>query len=75
MNDKKLALGGISGFLFGLFIGFDLTIFGVFPFKGPALFVCSILGLVAGLALAWFAPLSSASAEPDPDLAVGKPEA
>jgi hypothetical protein len=50
-------LGTVSGFLFGLFLGVTLLSFGAVPLDSSVLTVLPIVGLVAGLALALWAPL------------------
>lgn len=61
-------LGAISGFFFGLFLGITLLSFGVLPLNSAFLSVLPILGFVAGIVLAFTAPIPrrGASAPPGP---------
>jgi hypothetical protein len=60
-------LGVISGFMFGLFLGPTLFMWGVIPLHSDLLWILPLLGIVLGLVMAWWAPFgrstSSASAE------------
>lgn len=49
-------LGAFSGFLSGLFIGLDLLFFGVVRLDSALLAILPIVGLIAGIALAMWAP-------------------
>ncbi len=49
-------LGIISGFLFGLFGGLTLILFGVIPLHSDLLWILPLLGLLLGLILAAWAP-------------------
>ncbi len=49
-------LGILSGFLFGLFLGITLFLFGVIPLNSDLLLILPILGIVVGLVMAWWAP-------------------
>jgi hypothetical protein len=61
-------LGALSGFCFGLFLGITLLSFGVLPLDSSLLSILPLLGLVAGLVLAFTAPIPrrGASAPPSP---------
>jgi hypothetical protein len=61
-------LGAISGFFFGLFLGVTLLSFGVLPLNSALLSILPLLGFVAGLVLAFTAPIPrrGASAPPGP---------
>jgi hypothetical protein len=50
-------LGAFSGFFFGLFLGLDLLFFGVIRLDSVLITILPILGLIAGIALARWAPL------------------
>jgi hypothetical protein len=59
-------LGGFAGFFF-LFIAIDLLAFGVIPFNSPLITILPLLGIVVGIAWAFWAPLGgrgSAAAAP-----------
>lgn len=49
--------GAIAGLFLGLFVSFDLVIFGVFALDADALALFPLLGLLAGAALGVTAPL------------------
>jgi hypothetical protein len=53
---RRWLLGSISGFGFGLFLALDLLFFGVLALDSDWLGYLPIAGLVAGLALALWAP-------------------
>jgi hypothetical protein len=50
-------LGAISGFLFGIFLAFDLLMMGTFRLDSIMVEVIPILGLLLGLAGGIFSPL------------------
>jgi len=52
----KPLLGAISGFMFGLFLGPTLWLWGVIPFHSPMMWVLPLVGIVLGLLLAAWAP-------------------
>jgi hypothetical protein len=60
-------LGIISGFMFGLFLGPTLFLWGVIPLHSDFIWILPILGIVLGLVMAWWAPFgrktSTATAE------------
>jgi hypothetical protein len=60
-------LGVISGFMFGLFLGPTLFMWGVIPLHSELMWILPLLGIVLGLVMAWWAPFgrktSTASAE------------
>ena len=58
-------LGIISGFLFGLFLGITLFLFGVIPLNSSWLWILPLLGILLGLIMAAWAPFGK-SAEPAP---------
>ncbi len=66
MNGRPI-LGVISGFMFGLFLGPTLFMWGVIPLHSELMWILPLAGIVLGLVMAWWAPLgrktSSATAE------------
>jgi len=60
-------LGVISGFMFGLFLGPALFLWGVIPLHSNLMVILPFLGIALGLVMAWWAPFgrktSTASAE------------
>jgi hypothetical protein len=60
-------LGVISGFMFGLFLGPTLFLWGVIPLHSNLIVILPFVGLGLGLVMAWWAPFgrktSSATAE------------
>lgn len=50
-------LGGIAGFLFGMFVGLDLWLFGVVPSDSVVITVLPFLGLLLGITLGLSGPL------------------
>lgn len=50
-------LGGIAGFLFGLFLGLDLWLFGVVATDSVLVTVLPILGALLGIAVGLTGPL------------------
>jgi len=66
-------LGIIAGFMFGLFGGLTLILYGVVPLHSDLLWILPLVGIVLGLALAAWAPFGSTpkvmetSAPPDPE--------
>jgi hypothetical protein len=58
-------LGVISGFLFGLFLGITLFLYGVIPLSSDWLWILPLLGILFGLIMAAWAPFGR-SAEPAP---------
>lgn len=58
-------LGVISGFLFGLFLGVTLFLFGVIPLNSQWLWILPLLGILLGLVMAAWAPFGK-SASPQP---------
>jgi hypothetical protein len=53
-------LGGISGFLFGLFLGISLFLWGVVRLDSEWLVILPFVGLILGVVMAWWAPFGSA---------------
>ena len=49
-------LGVISGFMFGLFLGPTLFLWGVIPLHSNLMVILPFLGIALGLAMAWWAP-------------------
>lgn len=49
-------LGGIAGFLLGVFVWLDLILFGIVPLDSVLVYVFPLLGLVAGIALGKLTP-------------------
>lgn len=66
-------LGITAGFMFGLFGGLTLILYGVVPLHSDLLWILPLVGIVLGLALAAWAPFGSTqkvmetSAHPDPE--------
>jgi hypothetical protein len=60
-------LGGIAGFVFLLFLGVDLMLFGVVPFNSPLLTILPVVGIVLGVALGLWAPLGRRPSSPMPE--------
>jgi len=56
-------LGTISGFLFGLFLGITLFLFGVIPLSSSWLWILPLVGILLGLIMAAWAPFGK-GAEP-----------
>jgi hypothetical protein len=54
-------LGAIAGFVFGGSLGALLIPLGVLPLDSIVLVILPFVGLVLGLAFAWWAPLGSRS--------------
>jgi hypothetical protein len=52
----RRVLGAISGFFAGLFVGLDLLFFGVVALDSVLLTILPVVGVVAGTALAMWAP-------------------
>jgi len=67
-------LGVISGFLFGLFLGVTLFLFGVIPLSSQWLWILPLVGILAGLVMAAWAPFGK-SAAPQPAAAPPPPAA
>jgi hypothetical protein len=59
-------LGIISGFMFGLFGGLTLILFGVIPLHSDLLWVLPLLGLLLGLILAAWAPFGKGPQADEP---------
>ncbi|HEY2814277.1 MAG TPA: hypothetical protein VGJ03_12495 [Acidimicrobiales bacterium] len=57
-------LGGIFGFLFFLFLALDLLFFGVIPLKSILITLLPLLGIVLGVACAFWAPLGGRDRAP-----------
>ncbi len=55
----RMVLGGIAGFFALLFLGIDLVLFGVIPFTSALVTLLPVLGVLVGVAWAWWAPLRS----------------
>ena len=58
--------GAIFGFLFFFFIALDLLFLGVIPLNSAAITILPVLGIVAGLVWAKFAPLARSTGTPPP---------
>jgi predicted lipid-binding transport protein (Tim44 family) len=54
-------LGAFSGFLFGLFGGIALFLFGVIPLDSHLLWILPFAGILLGLVMAAWAPFGSGS--------------
>ena len=52
-------LGIISGFLFGLFLGITLFLYGVIPLSSSWLWILPLLGILLGLIMAAWAPFGT----------------
>ena len=50
-------IGAIAGFFFFFFIALDLMFFGVIPLKSAVITILPIVGIIAGIVWAKFAPL------------------
>ena len=50
-------MGAIAGFFFFFFLALDLLFLGVIPLKSAVITIMPILGIIAGLVWAKFAPL------------------
>ena len=58
-------LGVTTGFLFGLFLGITLFLYGVIPLSSDMLWILPLLGILLGLIMAAWAPFGK-SVEPVP---------
>ncbi len=58
-------LGVITGFLFGLFLGITLFLYGMIPLSSDMLWILPLLGILLGLIMAAWAPFGK-STEPAP---------
>ena len=54
-------LGIISGFLFGLFGGITLFLYGAIPLASPLLWILPLVGIVVGMFMAAWAPFGGGS--------------
>jgi hypothetical protein len=59
-------LGAIAGFFFFFFLALDLLFFGVIPLKSAVITILPVVGIVAGLVWAKFAPLGGRSSNSAP---------
>ena len=55
-------LGITTGFLFGLFLGITLFLFGVIPLSSDWLWILPLLGILLGLIMAAWAPFGTGAA-------------
>jgi len=55
-------LGITTGFLFGLFLGITLFLFGVIPLSSDWLWILPLLGILLGLIMAAWAPFGKGAA-------------
>lgn len=55
-------LGAIAGFFLGLFLWLDLVLFGAIGFESVTFWIFPVVGLIAGIALAKWAPLGRSRA-------------
>jgi hypothetical protein len=55
-------LGIISGFLFGVFLGVTLFMYGAIPLHSPLLWILPLVGILLGLVMAAWAPFGSGAA-------------
>lgn len=67
-------LGITTGFLFGLFLGITLFLFGVIPLSSDWLWILPLLGILLGLIMAAWAPFGK-GAEPAPAPPMNAPPA
>ena len=71
MMKGKPILGVISGFMFGLFLGPTLWLWGVITFHSPLIWILPLVGILLGLGMAAWAPLGKsrggASSQADPE--------
>ncbi|MEZ5174793.1 MAG: hypothetical protein R2823_01120 [Acidimicrobiia bacterium] len=58
-------LGVICGFLFGLFLGPTLWLWGVIELASPLMWILPLAGIVLGIALAAWAPFGKADTDRD----------
>ncbi len=58
-------LGMISGFLFGLFGGITLFLYGVVPLASQLLWILPLLGIVLGIFMAAWAPFGKSAPTTD----------
>jgi len=58
----KVFLGVISGFMFGLFLGPTLWLWGVIPFSSPLIWILPLVGIVLGMLMAAWAPFGKGPA-------------
>lgn len=56
-------LGIVAGFLFGLFGGLTLFLFGTIPLHSDLLWILPLVGIVLGLVLAAWAPVGGDSSQ------------
>lgn len=69
-------LGVITGFLFGLFLGITLFLFGAIPLTSEWLWILPLLGILLGLIMAAWAPFGkSAAPVPEPPVPNATPAA
>lgn len=61
MMKGRPILGVISGFLFGLFAGLSLFMWGVIALHSPLLWILPIAGIVLGVVMAAWAPFGKSS--------------
>lgn len=66
MMKGRPILGVVGGFLFGLFGGVTLILFGVIPLHSDLLWILPLVGLLLGLILAAWAPFGSGPPEAAP---------
>lgn len=60
-------LGLISGFMFGLFLGITLFLYGILPLASSLLWILPLAGLVLGLAMAAWGPFGGGAGKaPEP---------
>jgi hypothetical protein len=59
-------LGAVFGFLTFLFLAADLVLFGIIPTYSPVITALPIVGLVVGIAWAFWAPLGRRPAAAPP---------
>jgi hypothetical protein len=59
MMKGRPILGTVAGFMFGLFGGLSLVLYGVVPLHSDLVWILPLVGIVLGLVLAAWAPLGS----------------
>jgi hypothetical protein len=59
MMKGRPILGSVAGFMFGLFGGLSLVLYGVVPLHSDLVWILPLVGIVLGLVLAAWAPFGS----------------
>jgi hypothetical protein len=66
MMKGRPILGIVAGFLFGLFGGVTLVLYGVIPLNSDLIWILPLLGLLLGLILAAWAPFGKGHQPAEP---------